>query len=114
LHSTAQINGAYWVPQVVGGMGFVISGALFMIETQKRWYLPALSVLGWHIGMWNLIGGIGFTLCPIFGLLGDRHWAELQVSCSTFWGSCAFLIGSVIQWYESLDKHPVETASKNS
>ena len=94
-------------------MGFVISGTLFMIETQKRWYLPALSVLGWHIGMWNLIGGIGFTLCPIFGLLGDRHWAELQVSCSTFWGSWAFLIGSIIQWYESLDKHPVETASKN-
>lgn len=27
-----------------------------MVETQKKWYLPALNVLGWHIGAWNLIG----------------------------------------------------------
>ncbi len=27
-----------------------------MLETQKKWYLPAFGVLGWHIGIWNLIG----------------------------------------------------------
>jgi hypothetical protein len=78
-----------------------------MVETQTRWYKPALDVLGWHIGFWNLIGGVGFTLCPAFGY--DKHsWAQYQASLSTFWGSCAFLIGSLIQLYESLQKHPVD------
>jgi hypothetical protein len=54
--------GAYWAPQVVGGIGFVISGLLFMLETQKKWYLPAWGTLGWHIGLWNLIGASGFTV----------------------------------------------------
>ncbi|KAF2487674.1 hypothetical protein BDY17DRAFT_289421 [Neohortaea acidophila] len=112
LNTPGLLNGAYWVPQVIGGMGFVISGTLFMLETQKHWWLPAPKVLGWHIGAWNLIGGIGFTLSPIFGLYGPATWAEEQAAVSTFWGSWAFLIGSVIQWYESLDKHPVEQMEK--
>jgi len=76
----------YWTPQVVGGLGFVISGTLFMLETQKKWYLPAFNVLGWHIGAWNLIGGLGFTLSPIFGYYTES-WGQYQASCSTFWGS---------------------------
>jgi len=99
-------DGIYWTPQVVGGSGFIVSGCLFMLETQKRWYVPAFDVLGWHIGLWNLIGGLGFTLCPAFGY--DVHsWAQYEASLSTFWGSWAFLIGSLIQLYESLQKHPV-------
>jgi hypothetical protein len=85
LSPVAVLNGVYWVPQVVGGSGFVVSGTLFMIETQKHWYQPAFSILGWHIGLWNLIGGIGFTLCPIFGF-STVHWREYQAACSTFWG----------------------------
>lgn len=57
--------------------------------------------------MWNLIGGVGFTLCPAFGY-DESSWAQYQACISTFWGSWAFLIGSVIQWYESLEKFPVE------
>ncbi|KAF2262784.1 integral membrane protein [Lojkania enalia] len=97
----------YWTPQVLGGLGFVISGALFTLETQSHWYKPAFKTLGWWIGMWNFIGGVGFTLCPAFGY-DERSWAQYQASLSTFWGSWAFLMGSVIQWYESLDKYPVE------
>ncbi|KAL1631223.1 hypothetical protein SLS56_004470 [Neofusicoccum ribis] len=105
--STGLRDGVYWTPQIIGGSGFILSGALFMVETQVTWWKPAPSVLGWHIGFWNLIGGIGFTLCPAFGY-DASSWAQYQASCSTFWGSWAFLIGSLIQWYESLDKHPVE------
>jgi len=85
LSPVSVLNGVYWVPQVVGGTGFVISGTFFMLETQKHWWQPAFNVLGWHIGLWNLIGGIGFTLCPIFGF-STAHWREYQASCSTFWG----------------------------
>ncbi|KAJ4377783.1 hypothetical protein N0V83_000613 [Neocucurbitaria cava] len=97
----------YWTPQVLGGSGFIISGTLFMLETQSKWWKPAFGTLGWWIGFWNLIGGIGFTMCPAFGY-DENSWAQYQASCSTFWGSWAFLIGSVIQWYESLEKFPVE------
>ncbi|KAI0021770.1 hypothetical protein F4780DRAFT_736513 [Xylariomycetidae sp. FL0641] len=99
---------AYWNPQVVGGAGFVVSGLLFTLETQTRWWQPALGTLGWWIGAWNTVGGVGFTLCPAFGY-DDAAWAQYQAALSTFWGSWAFLVGSVVQWYESLEKYPVET-----
>ncbi|KAL1891307.1 hypothetical protein Sste5346_007767 [Sporothrix stenoceras] len=107
--STAGINGAYWSPQVIGGWGFIISSGLFMLETQRKWYLPAPHLLGWHIGLWNMIGAIGFTLCGALGFGSATSNAVEYASClSTFIGSWAFLIGSIIQWYESLDKHPIQ------
>ena len=109
--SPGALAGAYWTPQVLGGLGFVTSGFLFMLETQPNWYTPAVRTLGWHIGLWNLIGGMGFTLCPAFGY-STRSWAVYEASLSTFWGSWAFLLGSTVQWYESLQKYPVEVRSK--
>ncbi|TVY56233.1 hypothetical protein LCER1_G002296 [Lachnellula cervina] len=97
LTSSAAQNGAYWAPQVIGGSGFIISGTLFMLETQRKWYLPAPRVLGWHIGAWNLIGGIGFTLCGALGFASANSGCVYQGSLATFWGSWCFLIGSVIQ-----------------
>ncbi|KAI1364358.1 hypothetical protein F5Y08DRAFT_339705 [Xylaria arbuscula] len=104
--STPAVNGTYWLPQVVGGVGFIISGWLFMVETQKTWYTPAPKILGWHIAFWNLIGAIGFTICGAAGFSSNQA-AVYTADLSTFIGSWAFLIGSVIQWYESLDKYPV-------
>jgi hypothetical protein len=100
-------NGVYWIPQIVGGSGFIVSSTLYMLETQKNWYTPALGVLGWHIGFWNWIGGVGFTLSGALGPAYRNSGAQFQAGCATFWGSWAFLIGSVLQWYESLDKYPV-------
>lgn len=100
------INGVYWSPQVIGGSGFIVSGILFMLETQTIWWKPSFTTLGWHIGAWNLIGGVGFTLSGAFGF-ETKSWSSYQSACSTFWGSFAFLIGSLIQLYESLEKRPV-------
>lgn len=102
-------DGVYWVPQIVGGLGFVLSGLLFTLETQSKWWKPAPHVLGWHIGAWNFIGGIGFTLCGALGPGSSSSSGVMyQTSLATFWGSWAFMIGSTLQWYESLEKHPVE------
>ncbi|PYH75447.1 hypothetical protein BO82DRAFT_245351, partial [Aspergillus uvarum CBS 121591] len=98
-HMSAPLtDGVYWVPQVVGGVCFVVSGGLFTLETQERWDRPAWRVLGWHIGGWNVVGGVGFTLCGVFGLAGMQY----QACLATFWGSWAFLWASGLQWYESL------------
>lgn len=100
--------GVFWVPQMVGGLGFILSGLLFTLETQEKWYKPAFHVLGWHIGAWNLIGGIGFTLCGALGPATSNSGVAYESTLATFWGSWAFMVGSTIQWYESLQKHPVE------
>src|SRR5579859_6694334 len=74
---------------------------LFMFETQPNWYhIRPLHSLGWHVGFWNFIGGLGFTLCGAFGIAQAQMWAEYQSGCSTFWGGWAFLIGSICQWIE--------------
>ncbi len=90
--STAATNGAFWLPQVIGGTGFIVSSTLFMIEVQPRWYIPAPSVLGWHIGFWNLIGAIGFTLCGALGFGGTSEAIQYSSTLSTFIGSWAFLV----------------------
>ncbi|KAL7954811.1 hypothetical protein V8C34DRAFT_293304 [Trichoderma compactum] len=112
-HLTPQwrLNAAYWIPQVVGGSGFIVSSTLYMLETQQKWWRPAPHLLGWHIAFWNLVGAFGFTLCGALGMAFDNSGAQFQAGLATFWGSWAFLIGSYLQLYESLSKHPVEQVS---
>ncbi|KAF5621164.1 5-carboxyvanillate decarboxylase [Fusarium tjaetaba] len=92
--STPAENGVYWLPQVIGGTGFIVSSLLFMVEVQPRWYMPAPGVLGWHIGLWNLIGAIGFTLCGALGFGITHPGVEYALTLSTFIGSWAFLFAS--------------------
>jgi hypothetical protein len=54
------------------------------------------------------VKGIGFTLCGVLGFASTNSGCVYQGSLATFWGSWCFLIGSTIQWFESLDKHPVD------
>ncbi|KAL7934142.1 hypothetical protein V8C35DRAFT_303331 [Trichoderma chlorosporum] len=106
-----RLNAAFWIPQVVGGSGFIVSGTLYMLETQQKWWKPAPHVLGWHIAFWNLVGAFGFTLSGALGMAFNNSGAQYQSGLATFWGSWAFLIGSYLQLYESLNKHPVEEVS---
>lgn len=76
-----------------------------MWETQPAWYhIRPFDSLGWHVGFWNLMGALGFTLCGAFGYPQAQYWAEYQSSLSTFWGGWAFLIGSIAQWVEALNR----------
>lgn len=94
-------DGVFWTPQVVGGSGFIISSTFIMLECQHKWYKPKLRDLGWNIGFWNFIGGVGFTLCGALGYgSAFKSGVLYQSSLCTFWASWAFLIGSVLQWYE--------------
>ncbi|TDL19984.1 hypothetical protein BD410DRAFT_726472 [Rickenella mellea] len=91
----------FWTPQVIGGTGFIISSLLLMLETQTAWYKPNFQSLGYHIGFWNLVGGTGFMLCGALGYSMDTR-AVYQSGLSTFWGSWAFLIGSILQTWEAV------------
>ncbi len=103
------LDGANWAPQLVGCIGFIVASLLFMLETQQKWYIPAPNVLGWHVGFWKLVGCVGFLLSAVFGLLGQHgvQFADKKSSIACFWGSWMILLGSLMQWYESLDKYPI-------
>ncbi|KAL7811720.1 hypothetical protein V8C44DRAFT_330138 [Trichoderma aethiopicum] len=108
-HLTPQwrLNAAYWIPQVIGGSGFIVSSTLYMLETQQKWWKPAPQLLGWQIAFWNLVGAFGFTLSGALGMAANSSGAQYEAGLATFWGSWAFLIGSYLQLCESLNKHPV-------
>ena len=48
--------------QVLGSCCFITAAILFMLETQPSWWHIKPFDLGWHVGFWNLIGGLGFWL----------------------------------------------------
>ncbi|KAK4556488.1 hypothetical protein LTR86_006632 [Recurvomyces mirabilis] len=102
-----QTDGAYWVPQIVAAACFLIASLMFMFETQEKWWKPEVKVLGWWIGFWSTVGSVGFELCAGFGPAGITVTGyEYQSSLSSTWGSAAYLIGSMLQWYEAVNKHP--------
>ncbi|KAK5092042.1 hypothetical protein LTR70_007909 [Exophiala xenobiotica] len=100
--------GVYWLSYLVGSILFVFSGVLLLLETQEKWYKPAPHVIGWHAGVWNLIGAVGWILSASFGYC-SAHWCEYQSELTLLWASVAYTIGSAILWYEALDKYPVYT-----
>ena len=59
--------------QVLGSCCFITASILFMLETQLKWWYIKPFDLGWHVGFWNLIGGIGFWL-----------WCGASSDCSLF------------------------------
>ena len=47
-----------------------------------------------HIGFWNLVGSVGFTLCGALGYGAVGHpWMNYQSILATFWGSWSFMVG---------------------
>ncbi|KAL9083941.1 MAG: hypothetical protein Q9159_005496 [Coniocarpon cinnabarinum] len=103
-----QAEGAFWVPDIVGSVCFITASIMFMLEPQEKWYRPAFDSIGWWVGAWALVGSIGFILSGIFGAIEyDYEWGDLQAEIATIWGSVGYLISSLLQWYEAMNKRPV-------
>ncbi|KAF2206746.1 hypothetical protein CERZMDRAFT_52490 [Cercospora zeae-maydis SCOH1-5] len=112
-----QTLAAFWIPQVIAALCFLIASVMFTLETQEKWWKMEPGVLGWWIGVWSTAGSVGFELIACFGIkawaAGDQaHWAEYQSDLATVWGSTCYLIGSFLQWYEALNKNPIEELFK--
>lgn len=105
-------RGLYWLTYLVGGVLFIISALLYMLENQTAWWKPAPHLLGWHIGLWNLIGGVGWTLAASLGYCTSSG-CDYQSQLTLIWASFAFFVGSMLLWYEALEKYPIERAGKN-
>lgn len=104
--SDAALKGAYYFPYLLGGLLFALSSLMYILETQPNWYTPQPFKIGWHVGVWNMIGSIGWTLAASFGYC-SASWCEYQGELTLIWASAAFAFGSALQWYESLDKYVI-------
>ncbi|KPI43045.1 uncharacterized protein AB675_1752 [Cyphellophora attinorum] len=100
------VTGIMSLPGVYDQLSQAVFG--YMLETQTKWWKPAFQTIGWHIGLWNMIGSVGWTLSAAFGYC-NPSWCEYQSDLTLLWASFAFLVGSMLLWYEALDKYPIET-----
>ncbi|KAK6362438.1 hypothetical protein LTS17_012862 [Exophiala oligosperma] len=55
-----QLVAAYWVPQTVASCCFIIASIMFTIMAQDRWNKPKWGAVSWWIGIYALIGSVGF------------------------------------------------------
>lgn len=89
------------LPATLGGVLFITASVLQTITTQPNWYTPRPLSVEWHVGFWNVIGSIGFTLAGALFYLGTTA-GSIQASGASLWGSCAFMLGGLLQWYVSM------------
>jgi hypothetical protein len=86
------------LPATLGGLLFLIASILQILNSQQEWYRPNLAAWEWHVGVWNAIGSLGFLLAGALPFAGTSEMAFLGV-VADFWGSWAFLVGSLVQWW---------------
>lgn len=87
-----------FTPLLIGGGIFTISNIMLLLFAQERWYKPRFGSAAWQASLWNVIASILFAITGVLFLSGDT----LGGSVASFIGSWAFLIGSVVQWYDMM------------
>ncbi|KAI7773611.1 hypothetical protein LA080_010238 [Diaporthe eres] len=87
-----------FTPLLIGGGIFTISNMMPLLFAQERWYKPRFGSAAWQASLWNVIASILFAVAGVLFLSGDT----LGGSVASFVGSWAFLIGSVVQWYDMM------------
>jgi hypothetical protein len=86
------------LPATLGGLLFIIASVLQTLNAQEKWWIPQPQKGEWQVGFWNAIGSLGFTLAGALPALGTET-ATYFGTLADFWGSWAFLIGSLVQLY---------------
>jgi hypothetical protein len=86
------------LPATLGALFFLASSILQLLSVQKNWYWPEIWKGEWHVGFWNAIGSLGFTLAGALPILGTEEASYVGV-LADFWGSWAFLVGSMVQLF---------------
>lgn len=92
-----EVQTRWWKP-ALGDIGWH-SG--YLIDAVIPYYLAwlmfaAISSLCFHliipVGLWNLVGAVGFMICGAFGYSPLERWVT-QSGLSTFWGEFVLDLG---------------------
>jgi hypothetical protein len=105
LTNTLLVSLSNLFPAAFGGFLFLVASVLQITDAQEKRWKPLVGKLYWHVGLWNAIGSLGFLFAGALPFVGSEA-ARFQGILAGFWGSWAFLIGSVLQWYCVMGNYP--------
>ena len=55
-----QAEAAFWIPDIVASVCFLTASIGFTLETHEKWLRPEPGEIGWWIGIWAIVGSVGF------------------------------------------------------
>jgi len=99
------LHGLYYPSFLLGALSFLVSSILYTLEVQRQWWKPAPHMVGWWIGMTNLVGSAGWVWSACLGYC-DATWCQYQAFLALVWAPVVYLIGSLLLVYEAVEKWP--------
>lgn len=119
------VSGSFWLVLFPLGQCDVPDGdtrALVEDPTEHHGLVDRLMGDDWIVGILvshkPVLKIHALTGCRLNGLFGvvatarpELEWAEFASECCTTWGSFGYLCSALCQWYEAVNKHPVEEVS---
>ncbi|CAE7009851.1 hypothetical protein P3342_003103 [Pyrenophora teres f. teres] len=98
--------GLYYPSFLLGAISFLLSSILYILEVQRQWWKPAPHMVGWWVGMTNLVGSVGWIWSACLGYC-DGNWCQYQSVLALVWAPAIYLVGSLLLVYEAVEKWPV-------
>jgi hypothetical protein len=83
-----------WVPNAIGSLCFLISGAIFYLSSPRRGLLPRMDHKGWWEAAVNLLGCVLFGISAVTGYVMGRPSTEISpgiTNWTTTLGALCFL-----------------------
>lgn len=83
-----------WVPNAIGSVCFLISGAIFYLSSPRRGWLPLRDHKGWWEAAVNLLGCVLFGISAVTGYVAGNPSAPVSASITnwtTTLGAVCFL-----------------------
>ena len=67
-----------------------------MWETQPSWRKLRPDLIGWWVGLFKMLGAVGFVVCSVFGIRSEKatnefksNEAAVQAAIHALWGESA-------------------------
>lgn len=83
-----------WVPNAIGSLCFLISGAIFYLSSPRRGWLPLREHKGWWEAAVNMLGCVLFAISAVTGYVRGRPGAPISADITnwtTALGALCFL-----------------------
>lgn len=101
LLSTKASVSLVWDVKLAACCLFTVSGLMNMWETQPSWRKLRPDLIGWWVGLFKMVGAVGFVVCSVFGIRSEKatnesksNEAAIQAAIHALWGeSAAVFIG---------------------
>ncbi|CAN9163782.1 unnamed protein product [Alternaria sp. RS040] len=100
------LYGLYYPSFLLGAICFFIASMLYIFEVQRQWWKPIPRMIGWWVGMTNLVGSVGWVWSACLGYC-SLTWCEYQSALALVWAPTVYLMGSLMLVYEAVEKWPI-------